>query len=225
MLIDADTQTENKVEPENGKIRIEKIDSWEAFTEVTDQMWEEYQYSNTEIKIGNPLETEDTITKVVMIEPTDPKLERGIQKIYAERYPELISDSKSDIVEQRIYTRTGNTEKETRKKIIKASITGTENDLWDNILKIKQEITNEKRVAMHTLKGIETERLRKIVECVFHGTDTQVHIFKQGGKSNSSGKQRTTYALVLENAGKSYVARETKKRPPSCTGTARWEEA
>ncbi|CAH0558571.1 unnamed protein product [Brassicogethes aeneus] len=92
MLIDADTQTENKVEPENRKIRIEKMGG-------------------------------------IHREPTDPKLERGIQKIHAERYPELISDSKFDIVERRIYTRTGNTEKETRKRIIKASITGTENDL------------------------------------------------------------------------------------------------
>ncbi|CAH0563102.1 unnamed protein product [Brassicogethes aeneus] len=82
-------------------------------------------------------------------------MERGIQRLFKERCPELMSENQFDVVEQRIYTRTGGTEKESRKKIIKAWHNGTEEDL-------------------------------------------------QKEDSKESEGKSLTYALVLENAGKSY---------------------
>ncbi|CAH0563000.1 unnamed protein product [Brassicogethes aeneus] len=217
MLIDVDTQTENKVESEKEKISIEKIDSFDDYAAVTEEKWKDYSYSQTSVMVGNPVATKDSTTKVVFVEKSDPNMDKGIQKLFKERCPELLSENKFDVVEQRIYTRTGGTEKESRKKIIKAWHNGTEEDLWNNLLKIKEETKDDSEVAVHTLKSVRTEALRRMIECIFHGRNTRFEIYRQKEDSKGGEGKSLTYALVLENAGKTYE--DTMKEVKEAVGS------
>ncbi|CAH0558572.1 unnamed protein product [Brassicogethes aeneus] len=202
------TQTDHEgtmEEPDVGRINLDELNTFEDFARARESGWKKYNFEKSKIIVGNPLGTDDCTTKVVFLEPSDPNMERGIQMVFKERFPELAGDKKYEVIEQRIYTRTGSTEKETKKKIIKASNNRSEEDLWDNWAKIRDETTSDSAVAVHTLEGISTEKLRRIIECIFYGRDKQVWIYSQEAKNKGIAGERPTYALVLESAGRSYA--------------------
>ncbi|CAG9764433.1 unnamed protein product [Ceutorhynchus assimilis] len=55
-----------------------------------DKLWVEEVFSNTEVKVGNPLDTKDGVIKMTCIEPEDVNMDKGVQKTFRDKHPELI---------------------------------------------------------------------------------------------------------------------------------------
>jgi hypothetical protein len=55
---------------------------------VEGRTWEERVFSNTVIT-GNPVTASDRAVKVVLAEPEIPKMDKSIQRICRDRFPEL----------------------------------------------------------------------------------------------------------------------------------------
>jgi hypothetical protein len=61
---------------------------------VEGRTWEERVFSNTVI-IGNPVTASDRAVKVVLAEPQIPKMDKSIQRICRDRFPELADATKT----------------------------------------------------------------------------------------------------------------------------------
>ncbi|CAG9815539.1 unnamed protein product [Phaedon cochleariae] len=86
----ATCNSKREVRGENICQSLEGIDTYEKWLGIANKEWGEELFQNTEIKVGNPLDTKTSTVKVVLIEPTDKKMERSIQHLYREKYPELM---------------------------------------------------------------------------------------------------------------------------------------
>lgn len=71
--------------PKNTLDTLEGIETLETWKMVEDKEWNNKLYKNTEITIGNPLKAEEEAVKAVFVEPSDPEMERSIQKLYKEK--------------------------------------------------------------------------------------------------------------------------------------------
>ncbi|CAG9763640.1 unnamed protein product [Ceutorhynchus assimilis] len=186
-----------------------ECDNFATWTKKSEKTWEENIFTNTEIVVGNPLATKDEIVKVVLVGTSEANMDRGVQKIYRDRYPEL-EHIKEDfgMLEQdfRIRTKTTNTTK--TRKIIKLTHNETEEDLYNKISDLKTELVTEEGVILHKVECVQQTRFRKMVEAIFHGTSTTAYIYTNKKVDTASEKPRRqgrdSYALVVENAGKTF---------------------
>lgn len=105
------------------------IETYKDFIKTKDIQWSDEICTNTTIKIGNPINTKDSTTKVVLIEPNDTKMEHSIQQLYKERYPELeeMTDEISTI-EQINKIKTNDGVKTINRRLIKAHIINEEEE-------------------------------------------------------------------------------------------------
>ncbi|CAG9767823.1 unnamed protein product [Ceutorhynchus assimilis] len=186
-----------------------ECDNFATWTEKSEKTWEENIFTNPEIVVGNPLATKDEIVKVVLVGKSEANMDRGVQKIYRDRYPEL-EHIKEDfgMLEQdfRIRTKTTNTTK--TRKIIKITHNETEEDLYNKISDLKTELVTEEGVILHKVECMQQTRFRKMVEAIFHGTSTAAYIYTNKKLDTASEKPRRqgrdSYASVVENAGKTF---------------------
>lgn len=203
---------------------VDNLDKWK---EITKEEWHEEIFTNTEVTVGNPITAENINTKVTLVEPDDPLMKTSIQSLYKENYPELVrAKGAFEVLEQINKLRSEGTEKSVQKKIIKITHNGIEEELWESFRKLREETVNETLVAIHHVKNIKMIRLRKMVECIFHETDTTVIIYtnKQNPElktENRSRNERKTFALVVEESGKDYNAtlkmvKEAVSGKPEC---------
>ncbi|CAH0562950.1 unnamed protein product [Brassicogethes aeneus] len=92
-----------------------------------------------------------------------------------------------------------------KKKIIKATHDGTEEDIFEKCLDIKRETEEDENIAFHQIQYLDTGRLKKMLEAIFHGTNTVATIYTpKNTPAERRPKERRTYAVVVENKGKSY---------------------
>jgi len=146
--------------------------------DLTREIWDERVYSNTEIKRGNPLNTKDTAVKVIMLSPQEEKMEEGISREYAYRYPELKETREKYVVlEQTNKIKTSKNEWPTSKKVIKAIYEDTEESIYEILTKIKEETKNTELVVTNQPRNMTTDRYRKYMEAIFHKSKTQVTIY------------------------------------------------
>ncbi|KAG5900448.1 hypothetical protein JTB14_029334 [Gonioctena quinquepunctata] len=90
-MLDADNQADIKPTVKEARAQIY---SWNLAVETIDWIintkaelkWSKRDHTNTKILVDNPLKTGDSTVKVVMVEPSDPHMKLGIQKLYRERY-------------------------------------------------------------------------------------------------------------------------------------------
>lgn len=131
--------------------------------------------ANTELRNGTPLEAEDTVIKVAIIEPEDPRMHKGVQKGFKERFPELtILKESYDTIEQSITTKTKNGEITRHQKIVKITYNGTEGDIWEKLKRLKEETEGDALIAIHQINGMSQESLRKMLETIFHESHSRV---------------------------------------------------
>ncbi|XP_066157751.1 uncharacterized protein [Euwallacea fornicatus] len=178
--------------------------NYETYDKIVNKRWSNIIYKNTEIKIGNPVQTKDNVTKVVIVDTEDKKMEKSIQRTYRERFPELLeATGKFEVLEQKTTIRSHKDKGANVRKLIKIEYDGTEKDLYDRIKDIREETRGDEWIAMHTINKISTERLRKMIELIFTGTETNVVIYTNKDETNSteSNKEKKSYALVIEQAG------------------------
>lgn len=122
---------------------LRKGDTYEEFEQMRDLNCEDNVYKNTSIEeTGSPLEAGNDRVKVIWVDPNDPSLTKGIQRLYKERYPILANILNDfEIIEQ--ITRTSSGETNTQ-KVIRAVQGPDERALWDNLVKIKGHWKQEK---------------------------------------------------------------------------------
>lgn len=193
--------------------KIEKGGTYEEYKVLVEKVWSLDAYQNTKTTVGNPIQS-GTESQVVLIEPDDEKMERGIQRLYKESFPELEDlTGELEILERTTTSRMGKNKVLSKNKIIKGSYNGEEKSLWRTLQKIKNEVAEERCVTIHHLKRIQTSRVRKMVEMVFSGSEVVVEIFSikptnQGisnmNKMNKDKGERRTCALIVEEEGLSY---------------------
>ncbi|XP_071056461.1 uncharacterized protein [Onthophagus taurus] len=204
-MVDMGTQTREVGTVEEFSI-TDKYSDWRL---VADRSWTEDVYKNTENKEGNPNNTEDSTIKVMLVEPGDPAMEKGIQKLLKDRFPEL-AHVKDDIgfVEQTYRFGTKDNLRTGSRKIFKIVYDGSEEDLFNKIMALKNETENECSIATHIVEGVNLERLKKMFEGIFHNTKTKVTIYMPKNyllqKQEKPQKERKTYALVIGNNEKTY---------------------
>lgn len=93
---------------------------------VEGMIWDKELYKKTEVIVGNPLTTGDNTTKVVLVEPNDPEMSSSIQRLYREKFSELVSvQGDFEILEQITKIRSKETTELSIRKIIKVTHDGT----------------------------------------------------------------------------------------------------
>ncbi|KAH1009953.1 hypothetical protein HUJ05_004328, partial [Dendroctonus ponderosae] len=181
------------------------VDNYKDWSEIAKMGWDEALYKNSEVVQGNPLHTKATTVKVVLIEPTDIKMERGIQLIYRQRYPEL-GDATEDfaVLEQSSrWRRPGATA--ASQKVVRIVQGQEEADLWNRLAFLKKETVEDEWVAIHSVERCSIERLRKMVEAIFHGGNTNVAIYTSQKRATSQQTTRERApALIVNTEGRSY---------------------
>lgn len=206
-MVDCATQIENWSQRRPELTTWTQVTNFKEFQEISKKEWPSNIYSSTEIKIGNPLATKDSAVKVVFVEPEDTQMTRSIQSLYKDRYPELLEiEEDYGILEQ--VTKIGNME--SRRKVIKILATNPE-DLWEKLNRLKENTENGEWIVMHHLTWMDNKQLQKVVEAVFHETETKVVIYTNRTKVESEVEKKTkklkefkTYAITVQGEGKEF---------------------
>jgi hypothetical protein len=189
---------------------LEKTDTFEQWGAIANKKWKEDLFTNTVVVVGTPFETKDDVTKVVLVEPEDRDMDKGIQRAFRERYPELrFGDREVDVVEQTTRVRSQLPGEVARRKVVKIMHDGMEGDLWSKFCELRKETESDVRVAMHHVNSMGTERLRKMAEAVFHGTGTTVAIYTTQAKMEEGrkgvppeGKKKDVAEVLRESRGR-----------------------
>ncbi|CAG9825659.1 unnamed protein product [Phaedon cochleariae] len=188
---------------------LKGMNSLEKWRTIAHKNWDERLWANTETKKGNPIQTKDEVVKVVLVNKQQLDMNLGIQRLYRERYPELLSVTEDfDIMEQSTKMRSKDGYVLSRRKIVKITHDGTEDDTWNKLVSLKAETTGTDWVALHKVNHIKLDIFRKMVECIFHDTNTKVVIYTdQEPKPDHNPKtpmERSTYALVVNTDADNY---------------------
>ncbi|KAH1028467.1 hypothetical protein HUJ05_001822 [Dendroctonus ponderosae] len=185
---------------------IDDIVTYAEWSKIALKGWEESIFRNTEIQQGNPLKTKTATVKVVLVEPTNIDMERCIQLLYKNRYPELMdTDERFAVLEQQSIWKSKQTSAGCQ-KIIKITLGESEADLWDQMTKLREGTKEDEWVAMHHIERCTTARLRKLVEAVFHKATTKVAIYTNRAETIADSRSRERpLALILKDDGKTYL--------------------
>lgn len=215
---DMETQTPIWMgQEEENLAKIEEITDLNGFIREEKKKWPETMFRNTTVEVGNPIETQNETVKVVFVEPADQRMEKSIQKLYKERYPELISgNDRYEIYEQSIKIRGETNKTNINRKIIKAMMDGTDQTTWEVLCKIKEDTMEYANIAMHHLDNMDTTRLQKMVEAIFQTTKIRTTIYTTRAKQEAptprlritsilqQPKKRRSEAIIVEQKGKKY---------------------
>ncbi|CAG9759606.1 unnamed protein product [Ceutorhynchus assimilis] len=187
--------------------KISECDTYQKWEEMANKNWSEEVYTNTEMKVGSPMDTKDQTTKVVWVGPTELNMEKGIQKIFRDKFPELLEiQEEFGTLEQENKIKTCNTGQTTKRKIVKITHNDTEEEIYRRLSILKKEGEDEPWIGTHQLENIDTERFRKMVEAAFHGSSTKVMIYtKEEAKTRGKREERKSYALVVEAGGETFA--------------------
>ncbi|CAH1103758.1 unnamed protein product [Psylliodes chrysocephalus] len=154
----------------------------------------------TDIEKGYPFESGKQSAKVVMVEPKDPKMNNGIQKIYKDKYPELeqIEDD-FEILEETIKLRSKR-HVQKNSKIIRIVPNDKEDDLWAYLSKVKEEVEENETIAIHAISSMSQTGLQKMAAAIFHDSNNFVTVYVPYDKTNKKEqKERTSIGFVVSD--------------------------
>nr|XP_022910762.1 uncharacterized protein LOC111421805 [Onthophagus taurus] len=155
---------------------------------------------------GNPLKDKGNTVLITIVDIEDPNMEKGIQKRIKTRYPEIeYIEEDVGIIEQQYKIKTKGQIETIKKKIIKICYGQMEKDFFENLKSLKDDVKDDEWVACHTIKRKKPEDLRKLMECIFHGTKTKVAIYEKEDLNTAKRSSRMTYAFVVENKEKTFT--------------------
>lgn len=188
---------------------LEEIRNLEQWKKSECKNWPNKIFKNTETMFGNPLSTEEKVVKAVFVEPNDTLMEKSIQKMFRDRFPDITqAGNEFEVLEQITKIRSKDPKEYSCQKVIKISHNGSDEDLWNKIRELKHETENDEYVAIHHINTMSLLRLRKMVECIFYNSKTRVQIFTNKPinkvQVEQNKKERNSYALMVEVNEKSY---------------------
>ncbi|XP_074035194.1 uncharacterized protein [Leptinotarsa decemlineata] len=177
---------------------------YDNYLEMEKYEWGEEAFRKTKITVGNPLETGDEVTKVVMVDPGDEDMSAGIQKMYKEKYPEL-AGIKEEIEVMEQITKTRRTGKQTRKKVIEVKLDGTHEGTWRRLKQLREETKEDEEICLHHIKSMKLKAFQKMVEAVFNQGMTKVGIYTPvRGEQGMKKRERNTYGVLISDGAKTY---------------------
>ncbi|KAH1020868.1 hypothetical protein HUJ04_010460 [Dendroctonus ponderosae] len=212
MMIDVDIQTDSSgitkgtQTEEDGileSLTSEAAETYEKWGETAEKQWAEEVFTNSEVRVGNPLNTKDNTVKVVVVG------ESSIKSLFIDRFPDLKCIEEDFAVlelSSKVRTRsTGMAAEAATKKVIKIEV-DSERELFGKLLELREEVKDTGWVALHELERVSTARYRKMVEAIFHNSTTQAVVYTRATRREAEDgrAERRTYALVVEDKGKSY---------------------
>ncbi|KAH1029337.1 hypothetical protein HUJ05_002596 [Dendroctonus ponderosae] len=161
--------------------------TYKQLEEIKNRVWDSSVFTNTEIKEGNPLNTKDTCPKILLLGPDETGLDKGLHKAFVQYFPDL-----QDIVED----------------------VGTQEDLFEKMRAIKKETTGDEFIAMHETNFCKVEELRKIIETVFHGSNSIVVLYVKNTKTlgESNKREKKSFAFIVQKENQDYkeILKEVK---------------
>ncbi|CAH1107123.1 unnamed protein product [Psylliodes chrysocephalus] len=182
------TQTETWHQRAQSLETITAMETYEDFKKVENLAWADELYTNSAV--------------------WNQRIRRCIQRLYKDKYPELADlNGQFEIIEQRTYIRTKTPVEETIKKIIKIVHNGTPEKIWEALRLLKSETSDDERVAIHHIVDYPTDKLKKMVEGIFHGSRTIVDIYTIAGYhaalEKTDKRERPTFGMIV-SGGRSY---------------------
>lgn len=178
---------------------------YNTWKQIADRTWDNKLFTNVEIKIGSPLETDSNVVKVVIVEPDDLQMDKSIQQMFKARFPEL-KDLEDPFDLLQVTTRTKRLT--TTQEVIKITWDGIEEHLWEQLVALRQETGNKKEIATHHVRPIKTDRMRKMVQAIFQ-KGAKVTIFTTKSRETAEkenimvrevkkvNKEQKSYAIVV----------------------------
>lgn len=183
----------------SGLAVLPTIGSYAEWVELVDRTWDEDLFKNTEVKEGNPLICKDAVVRVTITESTENETD-SFHKLFIDKYPELeMMKEDYGVLEQSVTLKTSNRKEVFDPKIIQIKCNGEEENLFEKLCMVKNELEDREWIALHEVGSVEGNRFRKLVEGIFHDTGTKVIIY-----SNARKKQPRTYATAVARERKTF---------------------
>ncbi|KAK9874526.1 hypothetical protein WA026_005370 [Henosepilachna vigintioctopunctata] len=136
------------------------VTTLEDFLSIENKEWDEKIFTNTEVILGNPLNTEEGIVKVVFVNKKEPSMNRSIQKLFKERFP-MLGQPEEDIEILEQITRNRKQTSEIKQKIIKMIYQEDDRSIWEVLEKLRNETVDDEKIAIHYINEMSIERFRK----------------------------------------------------------------
>lgn len=217
------TQTEELYLPRRAWTRVTRetvknITGFSDFDKIRNLSWDENIFRNIKTIVGNPVNTVTEGYSVVLVEAHDQKMNKYIQKLYRERFPELI-DMKDDFesLEQITRTKKGDEQIEKNHRVIKIKLDDDKEDVWQKCVMIRNylETNQAKRLTMHKLSTQDELVTKKMLQAIFMDTDVEINFFvprqsntqRMNENKNAPRPQRiykNTNAITLNKNGATY---------------------
>lgn len=134
-------------------------------------------------------------------------MDRGIQRIYRNKYPELLSiKGKIETMIQHSRVISDQQEREvTRRRIIKIKLNNnTEEEVWNSLELLRNETMCDQKIALHSIEHIDDTILQKMAECIYKGKETEIRIYTNKSPNKEQKTSRKTYALMVEATKENY---------------------
>ncbi|CAH1107393.1 unnamed protein product [Psylliodes chrysocephalus] len=202
--------------------------NWEVIDRTCDLKWAKDAFTKTAIHEGNPTAMSGNIYTVILYNPAEGPTNINMAK--QEHIKDVIEMGKIEkgTVALLQNTRHQNIDgqtltKKTGRSILLAGLCKQEEDNFRMLVKLKERLKKEevKKAAMLVDPKALSERLRKIIECVFRAEEMEVMIFNMDtelelDRNNISSegwtlahrrqrKEYETQALIVEARGKTYA--------------------
>lgn len=130
---------------------IKTVNNYGDFNMLANKRWSSELFKNTQVKEGNSLGTKDLTVKIVLVGPEDPNMDKGINAQYKTKYREIvdIKDNLGAIESTCVYRKIGHPDKQvTTTKVIKLTHNGTEQDIFNLLLALKEEVAETEWLAV-----------------------------------------------------------------------------
>lgn len=88
-LISQPTELCNCKSKEDALHTLPQISTVDDYKLIEHKVWDKKCFTNTEVVIGNPLDTDIRTMKVTIVDPSDAKMEVGIKRLFKNRYPNI----------------------------------------------------------------------------------------------------------------------------------------
>ena len=218
--VNQDTGRE-KAEEKITRELIERCRTYYQYEEIKELDWEQEAYIKTNVIEGNPITHEREQDLMTWIDKEDINMEKGIQKMIRERFPELAGQNKSVyVVNQRKVINQEGEVRETTRHVLSVEMGDTEEQLYENMTTAINKL-NEKARRKAAISSDEVDmgaKLRKMLECILWDKELEVDIYIPVG-SKKRNKQQTeneagnkpknsredTRALIVRQEWKTYA--------------------
>jgi SH3-like domain-containing protein len=194
-----------EVSTQTGQITREQVwkaSTYEEYASIVAEKWEDQCYTVTEIIEGNPLQAERDTDLTVWVKKND-DMEKGLPRMFKERYPELAELEGNRVASIEISVRYGDKEKCTSERVITRMVAEMEErDYFNDLHQLRLAMVRKgrKKVAIPKPDIGGLQRFRRMVECIFgpHGLEVKIYVPRKQESGKPENKQ--TYKTAAEKA-------------------------